>query len=444
MSRTSAMTTLRRTGVSATLMLAATGFLACAPSAPAQSADRYVESLPGVRTGIVNAHQRVANTSAINAFLAGGGRLRLHVGTRVEIAGTLKIASGGAIIGDVGTAKPIIFMPANAFDNTVDVVDKTRYGARAVGIDFSGELLGALRPSTGVTIENLRLVSESKTGRRLRGIVGRNVVGCVLRNVELSDFPMAIGVALASARGCRLSDIYIHDFYDDTAWRLLAQSTGIEIDNDEVQGVPSSGNIIEGFRIERIRVGGALLAKWGYQTDGINLFFGAHGTQISNGTISDVGEGIDTFGSDGMTSNVTIGRAYIFGLKFIHGAAHNRANNIVIHDAGLAAVNFSGSDQASQDTFDNSITDLTVSNIDARGTWRANSTAGILISGKNARRNPVDNRVTHARIDLGPNGKYGWLDESTGSGNTGIDIRINGGRSLDRPVLVLYGGGAVR
>jgi hypothetical protein len=106
-------------------------------------------------------------------------------------------------------------------------------------------------------------------------------------------------------------------------------------------------------------------------------------------------------------------------------------------------VNFSGSDQASHDTLDNSISGLTISNIDSRGTWRANSTAGILISGKDARRRPVDNRVRHARIDLGPNGKYGWLDGSTGSGNTGVDIRISGGASLDRPVLVLYGGGSV-
>lgn len=436
--------TLRHTGIALAITVGATAFFACAPSTPAQNADGYVENLPGVRTGMVDRQQRIANTAAINDFLARGGRLHLHSGTRVEIASTLKIPSGGAIIGDAGAAKPIIFMPANAFDNQVDVVDKTRYGLTAVGIDFSGEMLGSLRPSSGVTIENLRLVSESRPGRRLRGIVGRNVVRCVIRNVEISDFPMAIGIALASARGCRLSNIFVHDFYDDTPWRQLAQSTGIEIDNDEVQGIPSSGNIIDSFRIERIRVGGALLTKWGYQTDGINVFFGAHGTQISNGRIADVGEGIDTFGSDGTTSNVTIDRAYIFGLKFIHGASHNRASHILINDAGLAAVNFSGSDQASQDTFDNSISDLTISNIDAAGTWRANSTAGILISGKNARRRPVDNRVSHARIDLGPNGKYGWLDGSTGSGNIGVDVRIRGGSSLDRPVLVLYGGGAVR
>jgi hypothetical protein len=251
----------RRICAAAALTMAPAAFLACARSAPAQNSDRYVETLPGVRTGIVGSRQRVANTAAINAFLAQGGRLRLHSGTRVEIASTLKIAAGGAIIGDAGASKPIIFMPASEFDNRVDAVDKTRYGSRAVGIDFSGEMLGLLRPSNGVTIENLKLLSESRTGRRLRGIVGRNVVGCVLRNVEISDFPMAIGVALASARGCRMSDIFVHDFYDDTPWGQLAQSTAIEIDNYEVQGIPSSGNSIEGFRIERIRARGFRTAR---------------------------------------------------------------------------------------------------------------------------------------------------------------------------------------
>ena len=406
------------------------------------AADVYVDQLPGVRTGTVSARQRVANTSILNAYLATGRLLRLHAGTRVEIAGELKVASGGGILGDMSGDKPTIYMPANAFTNTDPTVDRGRYGPNAVGIDFSGELSGQYRPSTGVRIANLRLVSEAKPGRILHGIVGRNVVGCVIENVEIRGLPTAIGIALASARDCRVRNIYIHDFYDDTRWPFLPQSTGIEVDNDTVHGIGSRDTEIDHFRIDRLRVGGGLLAKWGYQTDGINLFYSARRTRISDGEISDVGEGIDTYGSDGAITHVRIDRPYIFGLKFIHGASRNRARGITINDAGLAGVNFSGSNEARQDTAGNVISGLAIKNIDPLGTWRKNSTAGVLVSGANARRLPIHNEVIDATIDLGPDGKYGWLDDSTGTANRGTGLRITGGRSLDRKILILHGGGS--
>lgn len=414
-----------------------------AGTAPAPVGAEYVEDLPGVRTGSVSPAARQANTSIINRRLATGAQLRLRPGSRIEIGSSLRLGSGAAIIGDSNTNKPTIFMPAAAFDNREDAAGEGRYGLNAVGINFSGELSGTFRPSHGVRIENVRLRSEQRTGRRLRAIVGQNVTACVVRNVEISGFPMATGLVLASARGCRISNVYVHDFSDDTAWTVLPQSTGIEIDNDIVNRVPSSDTVIEGFRIERLRVSGPLLAKWGYQTDGINVMNNGSRVQIQNGGISDVGEGIDTFGSYGTISDVIINNAYIFGLKFIHGASRNTVRNVTITNVGLAGVNFSGSNQAARDTAGNVITGITITNIDPFGTWRQNSTAGILVSGKGARRAPTGNQVISADIDLGPNGKYGWLDQSTGSANRGTGLRVKGGRSLHRAVLILHGGGSV-
>jgi hypothetical protein len=402
----------------------------------------YIEDLPQVRTGAVGAEQRLVNASRINAMLAQGADLHLRSGTRIEIGRSLRIGSGGSIIGDSGGVLPTIFMPASAFDNTNDVADQGRYGPASVGINFSGQLAAPFAPSRGVRIENVKLVSERKTGRRLRGIVGQNVTDCIIRNVEVEGFPTAVGIALASARHCRISDVYVHDFSDDTAWDVLPQSTGIEIDNDIVNGVPSTDTSISGFTIKRLRVSGPLLAKWNYQTDGINVMNSGSRVQIRNGRISDVGEGIDTFGSHGTISDVVIDNAYIFGLKFTHGASDNVVRNVSISNAGLAGVTFAGSDQSAQDIAGNVITGLAITNIDPLGSWRDNSTAGILISGRNARRVPVGNQVSDARIDLGPNGKYGWLDDSTGRGNRGTGLDVRGGRSLQRKVLVMYGGGS--
>jgi hypothetical protein len=404
----------------------------------------YIEDLAGVKTGRATAHERAENSRIINAHLLLGQHLGLRAGTRIEIARALKIASGGAIVGDSSSDKAVIYMPADSFNNKEDVADRGRYGENAVGIDFSGEMTGAFRPTASVQLQNFKLISEQRPGRRLRGIVGRNVTGCLIQNVEIAGFPTAVGLALASARVCRISNVYIHDFADDTPWRLLPQSTGIEIDNDTVRGIASSDNRIDHFRIERLRMGGRLLAKWGYQTDGINIFSSAKRTDVREGYISDVGEGIDTFGSEGTIDHVAINDAYIFGLKFIHGAERNRVSHVTITNAGLAGVIFAGSDQAARDTAENIVSDVSISSLDWTRSWKENSSAGIIVSGRNSRRVPRDNQVTGAQIDLGPYGKYGWLDQSTGRGNRGFDIRIKGGRSLERSVLILYGGGSVQ
>jgi len=414
-----------------------------APRPAAQSASSYVEDVPGIRRGAASPAQRLANTDILNTLLARGADLRLRAGTRIEIARSLRLGNGASLLGDSGGEKPVIFMPAASFNNADDGAIGSRYGPSAVGINFSGDVSGAYRPSDGVRIENIHLVSEQRMGRRLRGIVGQNVTNCSIRNVEISGFPIGVGIALASARGCRISGAYVHDFSDSTSWKVRAQSTGIEIDNDLINRTPSSDILIENFRIERLKVGGPLFAKWGFETDGINIVNSASRVQIANGSVSDVGEGIDMFGSDGTIDNVTINNAYIFGLKFIHGASRNQVHNITINNAGLAGVNFSGSDQASQDTSGNVIRGLRITNVDSAGAWRANSSAGVLISGQNSRRAPRGNQVLDAVIDLGPNGKYGWIDQSTGTGNRGSNVRIRGGRSVDRDVLILYGGGSV-
>lgn len=438
--------TMGMLGAAATA-LAAIGISAPSGHSPKSShsatAETYIHDLAGVAMGAATPAQRRSNSLILNAHLARGEHLKLRAGERLEIGSGLKVGSGGSISGDAGGEKPIIYMAASAFNNSDDAADRGRYARNAVGIDFSGDLSGALRPSAGVLLKNLRIVSEQRQGRRLRAIVGRNVTGCTIRNVEISGFPIAIGIALASARQCRISNIFIHDFNDNSAWAQLPQSTGIEIDNDPVGGIGSSDNSIDNFRISRLRLGSQLLAKWGYQTDGINILSTAVRTRVADGQIDGVGEGIDTFGVDGTISNVTIANTYNFGLKFIHGAAGNRVNNVTITNPGLAGVTFSGSDVAVRNTADNVLSNIRISDVDPDGAWRGHSTAGILISGRNSRRVPVNNRVVDAEIDLGPHGQYGWLDDSTGAGNRGERIHVRSGPATDRVILVMHKGSSV-
>lgn len=407
-----------------------------------QPGSSYIEDLAGVATGRVGPSQRIANTSRINAALADGSVLRLRAGTRIEIASSLFVRSGGGIVGDAGGAKPEIFMPAAQFNNRDDSAGGGRYGPTAVAINFSG-LSNGNEPTRDVRLENLSLRSDPAMGRRLRAIAGQNVANCTIRNVEVSGIPSGVGIALASARGCTLSDVYVHDFRETGEWATKPQSTAIEIDNDIIGNVASTGVVIRRFRIEDIVVGGAALAKWGFETDGINIIGARSRVAIENGRITNVGEGIDTFGSDGTISDVAISEAYIFGLKFVHGASRNTVRNVTITNVGLSGVTFSGSDEAAWDTVGNVVTGLKVTNVDPHGNWSPNGSSGVSVSGNKSVRVPRNNRVIGAQIDLGANGKYGWVDGSTGSDNRGSDINIVGGAALDRFVLVQRGGGSV-
>jgi len=413
------------------------------PAASSSAASRYVEDLAGVVLGAATVSQRVANTQRINAALSQGIILRLRAGSRIEIASSLIVPSGSGIIGDPGGTKPEIFMPAGQFTNRDETADGGRYARNAVAISFSGTTNRPGAPTDGVRLANFRVVSDPAMGRRLRAIVGQNVTNCTISNVEVSGIPSGMGIALASARNCSLSDIYVHDFSDTSAWDFQPQSTGIEIDNDLISGVPSSGVRIERFRVDDITVGGPSLARWGYQTDGINIVNYRSRVDIADGRISNVGEGIDTFGSDGTISNVEINEAYMFGLKLIHGASRNTMRNISITNAGIAGVSINGSNESVPDTADNLITGLRIKNLDPHLVWRENSSTGVSIAGNKSLHLPRNNRVIGAHIDLGPNGKYGWVDGSTGSGNLGTDIVVVPGSSLDRTVLIQRGGGSV-
>ena len=113
-------------------------------------------------------------------------------------------------------------------------------------------------------------------------------------------------------------------------------------------------------------------------------------------------------------------------------------------NTGLAAVTFSGSLSPQHDTAGNILSNIRIIGIDPAGVFRGHSTAGILINhppsmpGK-----PRNNRVEATIIDLGPNGQYGWLDTSTGSGNVGLDLTILGGAHEVKPVWIAHAGGKV-
>lgn len=401
----------------------------------------YLEDISGVVVG--SGGNAANNAAAINAALATGAYYHMRPGALYRIGASLVLPSNSGLIFEGDHNKPTLLMPAANFTNTDNVTIAGRYSTSAVGINFSGLTSGAYTPTSNVILENFILQSETAIGRYLRGIVGRNVSKCRISGVEIFGIPTGIGVCLASALHPIIENVYVHDFTDSTNWAALPQLTGVEIDNDLVNAINSLDFLVREFRIEDLELTGAALSAWGYQSDGINVCNkGARG-RIENGRIKGVGEAMDLFCCDTTIANVTGENIDQYFLKFIHGASRNQASNLTVRNVGIAGVLFSGSTQAGQDTEGNEVRGVSVYGIDPNGVWSGSDTAGILVidNGGTAGK-PRNNQVTDWTIDPGANGKYGYLDSSTGSRNMGHDGDVRDGGALLKRILVQNDSGA--
>jgi hypothetical protein len=406
----------------------------------------YLEDISGVVEG--SGGNAATNSTAINAAFVGGAHYNMRPGALYKIGASLIIPSNSSLVFE-GSNRPTILMPAANFTNADNSASGTtpRYGTNAVGINISGLKTSPYTANSNIVLENFILQSETTIGRWLRGIVGQNITNCQINGLEVYGIPTGIGICLASAIRCSIDGAYVHDFFDSTVWGTATQSTGIEIDNDTVNSVPSSDVSITNFRIENITGTGTAFIPTGsgLQTDGINIAHADAQVRVAHGRIYNVGEGIDHFGKNSTFDDIVMDTLYNYGLKFIHGASSNVATNIVVTNAGLAFVVFAGSSVAARDTANNRVVGLVGRTLDPSGNWSASSSAGILfIDNVGTTGKPRHNTVTSAYIDPGANGDYGWLDSSTGAKNFGFELDIAEGAGLQKRITVQNGAGAAQ
>lgn len=406
----------------------------------------YVEDIPSFAVG--TSANAMTNATVLNTALAAGVVYNLRPGEFYKIGCRIDVPSNGGLVCD-SSRKPTIYMPAANFTRANNLY-ATRYATNAVGIGIYGQTSGSYTPASNAILAGFMLQSEMNGDRNITGVAAQNARNLTLDDLEIFGFPLGLGINLQSVIGALLKAIWCHDFYSDTVLAALAtnapNATGIMVGGDEINNIPSTGIVIDGYRLENIRNGPHFRsANGGEQSDGLNIAATSATVTAINGVISNVGEGIDCFGSDCIFNNTQMKDLYTFGLKFIHGAQRNKASNTSITNTGLAGVVMSGSSVANQDTAGNIVTSLTVENLNANGAWSSSDSAGVLIMDNGAVNcRPRDNQVRGAQIEPGAAGKNGWLDSSTGSGNIGYDIDIKPGASQSRIVLVTNGAGKVQ
>lgn len=393
----SAAVTTRRAAAGMLLAL----MLLAAPAAPAKGLD-----------GAAKGDGAADDTAALQAALDRGGVLALEPGKTYRISRTLKITKPDS--GITGDGTPLILMSSakGAFDNAAP---GGRYGEHAVGILAAGV--------SGVRIEGLRIMYEGRVeDRYTKAIALRRVTGFRILKNEIWNFSKAEGIIyIGASSGGEIRRNIIRDSFTNS--RTRGQITGILFDDDDAG---SSGIVVGGNTIARLKVGAAFRSAFDVQTDGINITTRSRNIEVRRNTISEVGEGVDSFGTGIRIVNNRISDCDHFGIKLIHGASDSEVRGNVIDRSGLGGIVLAGSQVVTQDTAGNTIAGNRVTgvNVDRRNDER--TTFGIGFMGKPGWTQVRGNRIRNNTVDLGGGGLFGlFADPGSAEGNEARDNSIS-------------------
>ena len=391
------------------------------------SAGVSVAGFGAVGNGVADDTSAIQN--ALNYLSSrGGGFVYLESGKTYKVSTRISVASSCGIIGD-GT--PILYATAAGFGNTTP---SGQSGATSVIVDLSGQTSSPFTTSYNQVLRGFKIESEVQQGRYICGVQARNCSNVTIENLEIYNFPLAIGIRLTSIRGnSKITKNYIHDFADNsTNWTFTPQSTAIELDNDRVNSISSFGVEISSNVIENIRLGAAAISSYGDQTDGINIQGANSGgnvcknIRVVNNHIHNVGEAVDVFAHNCLICDNNITDTYNFGVKVIHGASYNVIKGNTIFNTGIAGVviaqsNVSGVGHIKQNIVDSNI----ITNVDYLGVWGASqSTSCIKLDANNGFTNvPVDNLISN-NILLPGQGEYAIINQIDCENTTLVNNKI--------------------
>jgi len=247
------------------------------------------------------------DAAALQAALNTGKRVWLHPGVDYAFGRMLKIPAGGGFVG--GGLLTMLTGPGK-FDKA----------------DYSGN------PEVGLFIESVsniaveaRIRMQANDGIRTCSAIW--VRGCtnVALDVEAWGFKETrFGVIEWNSNRGGSVKAHVHDCFVNSTRLPTMQVTALSVDSNRLgvfpHGVNSTGLRFD-VRAKDIHFGSAAIAKYGYQTDAVNLQgsgFAGHTGQV---VAENVHEPLDCW-SDRNTVNVTA-NGCLFGVKLIYGASQN-------------------------------------------------------------------------------------------------------------------------
>lgn len=334
--------------------------------------------------------------------------LKLQSQSRYRITSRIDVPNGRTIKGD---RTSVVEMDGSQFTGT------TQYASNSLGFLFNG--LSAIGGLQGFQIKLTNQTNELIAG----AIAVRSCSNIKLFDLEISGFRKSKVIAVDSSTNCQIDGNTIRDCL--LASTTTGQLTGIDVDNNRVSSVASSKLSICENTILNLTCSTGFNASFGYQTDGINISHASSSKHnINRNTMSNVGEGVDCFGSNCCISDNVIHDAYAFGIKLIHGASRNSVTENKIYNAGLAGIVITGSGTAATNTEFNDVSNNYISGVNKAGNWSSSVTSGIRVDNDNGARYANKNTIKNNIITDGSTMKYGLLLDTGSRYNDVLENKI--------------------
>ncbi|MFK8020816.1 MAG: right-handed parallel beta-helix repeat-containing protein [Pseudomonadales bacterium] len=279
----------------------------------------------------------------------------------------------------------------------------TEYSDNAIGL--SGDNVA------NVQLKNFKLTKQFQDRSNVSAVRIRRGDNIQVSGLDITGFSNGLVIAFDSVRWGFINNNYIHGSYTSSE----AQHTAIAIDSSRVIDagtiLNSSSVLVDNNFIMGLKVSQQLRDRNRVETDGINIAGPeTHDIWLTDNAISQVGEGIDSFGQRVSVRGNSLYQNYIFGIKLIHGASNSVVvGNEIIRPAKVGIV-LAGSNSVQRDTSANQIIDNFISGVGQNSAinWRPRYTAGISLEANGSQSgivvgNTIDsNRIANnGQMDFG-------------------------------------------
>jgi hypothetical protein len=367
----------------------------------------------------IGAGQGGSDAAIFQPYLDAGYLIELNSNTQYNFESGVTITHNNS--GFIGDGTPTIYGSAAHFTNTNL---SNQFGTDACFIYAHGLLTAPYTPIDNPILSGFKIQSEVSGGRSINAVAVRNADNPKVKGLNISGFPVSKGIQLDSITGkSEIMNNKIHDFYDNTNWGAGSpQITGIQVDNNLVNSVPSSFPKIEDNFITDLTVGSTFKMAHGYQTDGINVANPLTITPIvCDNYQKNCGEGYDIWGKNGIIQNNYSQDCFYFNFKLVNGAQHHLVTGNKGYNGGIANLVLAGSGTTSQGCEYNTIigndfSGVDPNNLSAAGEPGFGTTACVKIenNGSNGTTLPYPNHnlLLNNNCNPGPHGKYAYANES--------------------------------
>lgn len=217
----------------------------------------------------------------------------------------------------------------------------------------------------------------------------------------------------------------------------LAQSNGIEVDNDRINSIGSEQLLISGNRVADVRFTGTAYNNWFMETDGIQLGGSVARCTISDNVIHDVGEGVDTFSKYCSFNGNHVSNCGLFGIKLTHGASFNTITNTSVDGAGLAGLVIVGSSVNLTPCDGNVVSNISIQRLNYNTTFLAADCAAVAYSEQSATYTVSNTVLADVSADCGANAQFGFRNTTTSGNNNHSGLRIKGTHASFTPGTTL-------